>query len=178
MINLQRVGAYFVFALFVSSFAFAQSPRQKAAIVQQYDKVKLDALEKSLQERQVAAKEQVIELARQNGWPLRYTFADGFGQAAIAKIGPDGTPIYYQTYNADAAVSTRADHLNSGGSLGLNLDGQGMTAYVWDGGVTRATHQEFDGPGGNNRVSQGDGATSLSNHATHVTGTMVASGFT
>ncbi|MEO1418192.1 MAG: S8 family serine peptidase [Bacteroidota bacterium] len=178
MIHLKRAGAALVFALFVSSFAFAQSPVQKAEIAKVYDLEKLENLEKRLLAQQVAAKDEVLQLARQNGWPIQYTFADGFGQAEIAKISPDGTPIYYQTYNADAAVSTRADHLNSGGSLGLNLDGQGMTAYVWDGGATRASHQEFDGPGGSNRVSQGDGATSLSDHATHVTGTMVASGFT
>ncbi|MCI4671428.1 MAG: S8 family serine peptidase, partial [Bacteroidia bacterium] len=178
MIKLYRAGGLFMSILLLSSLAFAQTAAQKSSISKNYDKVKLGELEKRILQRQEAAKKEVLELAAQNGWPTTYTFAGGFGQAEIAKIGPNGKPIYYQTFNVDAAKSTRADHLNSGGSLGLSLDGQGMTAYVWDGGLTRGTHQEFDGPGGSNRVSQGDGATSLSDHATHVTGTMVASGFT
>ncbi len=52
-----------------------------------------------------------------------------------------------------------------------------MTAHVWDGGGTRTTHQEFDGAGGNNRVTIIDGSTlnGSSFHAMHVTGTIVAS---
>ncbi len=178
MTNFYRAGVFFMFALFTSSMLLAQTPAQKSAISRQYDQEKLESLEKRLFDAQRAAREQAQILATQNGWPLQYSFANGFGQAELVKIAPNGKPIYYQTFNVDAAASTRADHLNSGGSLGLSLDGQGMTAYVWDGGLTRTSHQEFDGPGGNNRVTQGDGASSLSAHATHVTGTMVASGFT
>ncbi|MEM7372588.1 MAG: fibronectin type III domain-containing protein [Bacteroidota bacterium] len=178
MINLKKAGTFLVLVLLATSFVFSQSPAQKASIAKQYDKAKLEALGKRLLKNQQAAKDQVVKLAAQNGWPTSYLLANGFGHAEIVKIGPNGKPIYYQTDNVDAATSTRVDHLNSGGSLGLSLDGQGMTAHVWDGGATRETHQEFDGPGGNNRVTQGDGATSLSDHATHVTGTIVASGFT
>ena len=55
-----------------------------------------------------------------------------------------------------------------------------MTAHVWDGGHARVTHQEYDGPGGSNRVSIQDaaseGGTQLNFHAAHVTGTITASG--
>ena len=91
-------------------------------------------------------------------------------------IADDGTPIYYTTYNADAAVSTRANYLNTGGGLGLNLNGDNLTAHVWDAGIARATHQEYDGAGGANRFSVGDGTTTLNFHAAHVTGTIIASG--
>lgn len=178
MTYFQRTGTFLVLVLLATSFVFAQSPAQKASITSQYDKVKLDDLGKRLLKNQQDAKDQVLKLASQNGWPTSYLLGNGFGYAEIAKVGPNGKPIYYHTDNVDAAASTRADHLNSGGSLGLSLDGQGMTAHVWDGGLTRGTHQEFDGPGGSNRVTQGDGASSLSDHATHVTATMVASGFT
>ena len=158
MMTFKRAGALLALALFVSSFVFAQSPEQKAEIAAQYDQVKLQSLMSRLQASQLADKNEVLKLARQNGWPMQYDFAEGFGHAEIAKIGPNGQPIYYTTDNVDAATSTRTNHLNTGGTLGLNLDGQGMTAHVWDGGATRGTHQEFDGPGGNNRVTQGDGA--------------------
>lgn len=66
--------------------------------------------------------------------------------------------------------------MNSGGSLGLNLNGNDMTTHVWDGGIARPSHQEFDGSGGNNRYSVGDGASNLLSHSGHVTGTIMASG--
>jgi len=59
MIHLKRVGAVLVFALFVSSFAFAQSPVQKAEIAKVYDLEKLENLEKRLLAQQVAAKDEV-----------------------------------------------------------------------------------------------------------------------
>lgn len=117
-------------------------------------------------------------MASLRGWEILKPNTDGSVDELIA-VSSDGKPIYYTIYNEDAARSTRANHLNIGGSLGLSLDGQNMTAHVWDGGATRPTHQEFDGPGGNNRVSINDGVTALnpnSFHAQHVTGTIVASG--
>jgi len=42
---------------------------------------------------------------------------------------------------------------------------------VWDGGSVRTTHQEFGG-----RARQMDNTSSLSDHATHVAGTMIAAG--
>lgn len=90
----------------------------------------------------------------------------------------EGRPIYYTTLNTDASYSTRTNHLNTGGSLGLNLEGDDMTVHVWDGGLARSTHQEYDGLGGQNRYSIGgnDGAAALHFHAAHVTGTIMASG--
>ena len=112
-------------------------------------------------------------MAKTNNWP---TIIEKDGKYAEIQKVVDGKPIYYTTYNVDAAISTRTNHLNSGGSLGLNLNGQNMTAYVWDGGIARASHQEYDGAGGSNRFSVGDGSSSLNFHAAHVTGTIIASG--
>ncbi len=82
-----------------------------------------------------------------------------------------GVPIYYITDNANAAISIGADKLHTGGVLGLNLNGQGMVIGEWDGGATLTSHQEFG-----SRATQNDNASALSNHATHVAGTMIASG--
>jgi len=73
--------------------------------------------------------------------------------------------------NEDAADTTNADQLRPGGSLGLNLNGSGLTVGVWDGGWIRDSHQEFGG-----RVTRGDDAGSFNNHATHVGGTIGATG--
>ena len=84
----------------------------------------------------------------------------------------EGKPVYVSLSNDKAARSTRANFLHTGGSLGLNLNGQGMTARVWDGGTVRRSHSGFGG-----RVTTVDdvSGTSYSNHATHVTGTVIAS---
>lgn len=82
----------------------------------------------------------------------------------------DGRPYYYATDNVSAADSVSTDELLPGGSSGLALTGTGVQLHIWDGGAVRSTHQELTGrvtvlnPGG------------LSDHATHVSGTMIASG--
>ncbi len=127
----------------------------------------------------LSRKRAAIRMALQKGWAVNKLNDDGTIDELMA-VSTTGEPIYYRVYNVNAAKSTRADHLNIGGSLGLNLDGQNMTAHVWDGGPTRPTHQEFDGAGGNNRVTINDGVTALNGnsfHAQHVTGTIVASGY-
>jgi len=89
-------------------------------------------------------------------------------------ITADGEFIYYQTDNDDAAASTNTDDVYPGGPAGYTLTGSGQVVGEWDGGRTRLSHQEFG-----TRAIQIDSATttmSLSNHATHVAGTMVASG--
>ncbi|MEM9346917.1 MAG: S8 family serine peptidase, partial [Planctomycetota bacterium] len=92
--------------------------------------------------------------------------------AALLAAGPASA-------NLDAADSTNADRLWSGGGLGLNLTGAGVTVGVWEAGSIweiRDTHEAFasynpatgnwDGP---SRVSFGDSPSgSYSGHATHV----------
>lgn len=108
--------------------------------------------------------------ARANGIPIRQEFPDGT-VIEIQKL-VDGILYVYITHNANAAITTRTDRLWPGGSLALSLTGSGYSKLgEWDGGAVLTTHQELSG-----RVTQVDGATSLSNHATHVAGTMIATG--
>lgn len=73
--------------------------------------------------------------------------------------------------NLVAADTTNADQLWQGGGLGLSLDGSGLTVGVWDEASVLGTHQEFSG-----RVTIGDASQELSDHATHVAGTIGAAG--
>ena len=80
--------------------------------------------------------------------------------------------------NVIAADTTNTNQLWSGGGLGLNLDGNGLTVGVWEATEgkssswrIRDTHQEF-----NERVTIVDEGTSFSDHATHVAGTIGAAG--
>lgn len=85
-----------------------------------------------------------------------------------------GRPRFYTTTNLSAAATVNTDDVWPGGSTGHGLTGAGTVLGElgeWDAGGVRATHQELTG-----RVTQMDGPAGLSDHATHVAGTMIASG--
>ncbi|WP_425392145.1 S8 family serine peptidase [Ekhidna sp.] len=176
--NKRQVKALLLAFTLSTTMSFAQTLQQRQEISNKYDLTKLSQLKQDFRAKEEQRKAQAINMASLRGWEILKPNSDGSVDELVA-VSADGNPIYYSIYNEDAARSTRADHLNIGGSLGLSLDGQNMTAHVWDGGPTRNTHQEFDGPGGNNRVTTNDGVTGLNGnsfHAQHVTGTIVASG--
>jgi subtilisin-like proprotein convertase family protein len=156
-----------VLACFVG---FAQSEKDILNITKDYDValIRNKAIEfKILEEKE---RTRAYKFALENNIPLSYTDEKGnFHQ--LMKLTPDGYPIYFSTENQAAAKSTRAVQLNTGGSLGLTLNGQGMVARVWDGGTVRAEHNHFGG-----RVVSVDdaGGTTYIQHATHVTGTVLA----
>lgn len=111
---------------------------------------------------------------------VKATFKDGIHRSHIYDI-IQGKPIYKSTDNLNAARATKTTHLQPGGSLGLNLDGSGMTIGVWDDGPTQNTHPEFTNSGNGSRVTIIDntnveGETDFSAHSSHVTGTIGASG--
>lgn len=177
--NPWQMGAMLLAFVLLTTTTFAQTIAEREKISNSYNLSKLNQLKTSFQNQANSRKQQALQMANENGWLVQKANLDGSFDELVA-VSTDGQPIYYTIYNVNAAKSTRADHLNIGGSLGLSLDGQNMTAHVWDGGATRVTHQEFDGAGGNNRVTINDGVTALNGnsfHAQHVTGTIVASGF-
>ncbi len=160
--------------LLSSAFAMAQNAKQRAEIIKSNNQVRLQQLIIDLQNKAIKDKEGALEFSRVNNVPMFKENEDGSFDE-LMRITPDGVPVYYSINNADAANSTRTDRLHNGGSLGLNIEGQGMTAYVWDGGPTRISHQEFSGQ----RASRGDAISALNGnsfHATHVSGTIAGSG--
>ena len=147
-------------------------------IVSSYDQAALHALYTEFNNKYTSAKEEATAYALANNIPIRKYNDDGSFDE-LQRIVLDGTLLYYSLHNVNAAISTRANFLNSGGGLGLTVDGNGMTAHVWDGGPIRPTHEAYDGPGGTNRATINDGNTVLdgnSFHAQHVSGTIMASG--
>lgn len=118
-------------------------------------------------------RQQALDLAKQKSWTVERTTKQG-GLIKLMGISEGGYPIYYATDNAIAAGTTRTNKLYAGGSLGLNLSGSTIPnnkIAMWDGGAVRATHQEFAG----NRITIVDNV-STDLHATHVAGTIAASG--
>ncbi len=131
-------------------------------------KQKLQAIANDYEIRWQEEHAEAVRMANEVGIPLRKEFSNG----TIIELQKfeDGLPIYLKTHNRDGAEASSTNELYPGGVLGLNLTGSTQTLGVWDGGKVRDTHQEFGG-----RVTQQDGATDLSDHATHVSGTMIAS---
>ncbi|MBU2929270.1 S8 family serine peptidase [Winogradskyella psychrotolerans] len=95
----------------------------------------------------------------------------------------DGVVLYRSTYNLEASRATKTSHLQTGGSLGLDLDGDGMTVGVWDGGPADLTHPEFQNSTDTesrviiiDNAIVDDSSGSYSFHGTHVSGTIAAKG--
>ena len=110
-------------------------------------------------------------LSQQHGFPLTLLMNHG-RTAEFQFIDEAGTPVYYSNFNVNAAVTTGASAMQQGGELGLDLSGRGMVVGIYDQTRPKANHREFG-----NRVTQIDGSTEIvSNHATHVTGTILAAG--
>ena len=128
-------------------------------------------LNKIFQAEYIKRQERINDYLLKNPQASR-VIKDEFSKKEIYDV-VNGDVSYYVTSNAGSSVTIRTNRLYSGGSLGLNVQGQGMKAFVWDGGGARTTHVEFP----NNKVNIIDGAA-LDDHATHVTGTIVAQGLT
>jgi hypothetical protein len=173
--NYKYFKQIFIVLLFIAFSMFGQNSQERQRTIKDYDLSKLNNLKEKYSKEFYKQKNKALLLAAQKGWKLKFTDAKG-SHHELMGVTKEGNPIYYKTLNADAAISTRANFLHNNGGLGLNIEGQGMTTYVWDEGLARTTHQEYDGDGGANRFSAGDGTTALSAHGAHVMGTIISSG--
>ncbi len=156
--------------LFFVALGFSQTETERSQITSNYDLNALAQLEAQYAAQFAANKAQALALANINGWDEFIKIENG-GQAELVGVFPSGEPIYYATDNAEGAITTRADKVHTGGGAGLNLNGEGMIAGVWDGGRVRETHQLIGG-----RSTQVDGTAGISDHSTHVAGTMIGTG--
>ncbi|HAS42498.1 MAG TPA: peptidase S8 [Microscillaceae bacterium] len=129
---------------------------------------KLQVLRKTYQNKYLNTRLRAYKRAKTEKMPVRLVEEDGSIIELQGYSKPQGgIPLYLATDNINAAKTIGT--YNAQIQLGLN--GSGITLGIWDGGGIRTTHQEFG-----NRAIQKDSAASLSSHATHVAGTMVAAG--
>ncbi len=117
-------------------------------------------------------KAEAIRWAEANDMPVRQEFEDGT-VIELMFLSDNGMPMYYTTHNAEGATVLKSDIVYPGGGAGLSLTGSGQTLGIWDAGGVRLTHDELIG-----RVTQKDVPDGLHDHASHVAGTMIASGAT
>lgn len=154
---------YVILLFFAFGTVFSQSQAERDFIISKSNPNEVALLKAQLEATDLQNKKEVREFL------LTHPHIDN--KLNLQRI-IDGVPIFYKEDNNVLSVQTlRADTMYPGGSLGLAVTGLGMTAGVWDGGKVRDTHVELAG-----RITLGDGATSLSSHGTHVTGTIIAGG--
>ena len=153
--------SFFLLSWFFVFSVFAQT---------QTNTERLKQLSELFHQRYVVEKAKAIEIANQNGWPIKKIGENGTIME-IQYINHNGIPIYYSTDNLNAAKTVSTNQVWTGGRAGLNLTGIGVPIGEWDGGAIRGSHQELTG-----RIHQIDSPSSNSDHSTHVAGTMIASG--
>ncbi|TFH37701.1 MAG: hypothetical protein E4G95_04540, partial [Bacteroidia bacterium] len=106
--------------------------------------------------------------------PLSYT--DNTGRVTILqRLGYRNKPVYYATDNLNAASVISVDQVWTGDNDYPSLSGKGIDVNIWDGGSILATHQEFQ-EAGESRILMRDINIPLSNHSTHIAGTIGAFG--
>ena len=168
--SLPKIIFSLCFLLLVSQSFFAQTESQRKDIVKDYDLETLDKLSQTFSDNYIKEKRKALAYAIQNNIDVIIQKDDG-GVSILEKVLDDGTLIYVTTLNTGSAHTINTDQVHPGGIKGLSLDGEGMNFGIWDGGFARSTHQELTG-----RIVQMDNPNDLSNHATHVSGTLIASG--
>ncbi|TAF46798.1 MAG: T9SS C-terminal target domain-containing protein [Sphingobacteriales bacterium] len=114
-------------------------------------------------------------LAKKNQW-AKLIYTKNGGVKSLQSVDVFNHPRYLATFNnATCAATTHTNSLYAGGSLGIDINGASEILRnklaIWDGGAVMANHQELI-----NRVVFKDTARLVNYHATHVAGTMIASG--
>lgn len=164
----------FYIILLLNLSVFSQTKSQINDIISNYDLDKLETISNTFNTDHKTQLEKLERLANINNWALSYSDEDGT-KYQLRRVY-NGKPIYIQTSNATASTSTRAKFLYNNGGLGLNIEGQNMIGHVWDGGHALAGHVEFQ-ENGSSKITLGDASTpTLSDHGTHVCGTISAVG--
>ncbi|TXF76227.1 S8 family serine peptidase [Chryseobacterium sp.] len=169
-----KIKSLSVLLLMVPMFMFSQTKEERAKIASFSNKESNAVLAQQLKEEDYARKIRLNNYLQNNPTVNKVVVDDKGGIIEIIDVLPNGEIIYAKTDNAGSAITARATSLYSGGSLGLNIQGQNMIAGVWDGGSARNSHQEFMV----NNISKIDivDGSAMAEHATHVTGTIAAQG--
>ncbi|MDH7911759.1 S8 family serine peptidase [Winogradskyella sp. SYSU M77433] len=172
--------SYLVLSLifFVSIAVEAQTKEEKAVIISNYNPTQISSLKDKINELNSKREDRINDYLISNPENKIIKQINGVNYHIFDVI--NGEPIYRSIDNVNSAIATRANFLNTGGGLGLNLDGQNMTVGVWDEGLALSNHTEFSNGAlpPVYRVTTPDmlSTSTFDDHATHVTGTIVARG--
>lgn len=159
-----------VFFISIVLFAGAQTEEAYQKVKAEIDRQALNEIREAALQKQETDRAKIEELQRRLGTSLVFNVEEDGTVTRLVGFDEVGFPVFYETDNVDAAISTNTIPVKQGGSSGYNLSGNGIIVGEWDGGPVRETHQEF----GSRVVIQDAGSSS--SHATHVAGTIMAAG--
>ncbi|WP_313804389.1 S8 family serine peptidase [Flavobacterium sp.] len=166
-----------VVALLGVCSVFGQNIDEQKKIIRTYDLAKSKELLDKFNVDELVRKQRVETYLVANPGLKQDFFKEGVRYRIVDIL--EGKPLFIATENAAAARSVRANTLYAGGSMGLSLDGSGITVGVWDGGWVLRSHNEFM-ISGVSKVTTPDavGVPAADFHPTHVAGTIGARGAT
>lgn len=170
----------FLMALFTCLSFYCQTEAERKKIAASYNMAAIENLKSTLEENNRLKEERISAYLKANLDQTRRTKVNGKVYAIYDVV--NGKPVYRSTDNIDSAKATNTDELQPGGGLGLNLEGLNMNIGVWDEESVRGTHDEFkdDQAIPQSRVVYpefpGLFFGPISDHATHVAGTLLAKG--
>ncbi len=149
--------------LIIPAFCFSQTVAERKSIVATYDNGAIKMLKEEARAKEIRQRAEIEAY-------LKAHQLINTEKRSLQRI-EDGLPLFFTIFNDGSSKTINANKLYPGGSLGLNVTGSGITVGIWDGGKVRNTHVELAG-----KITLGDDADELSPHATHVTGTVMATG--
>jgi serine protease AprX len=150
---------------------FAQTPENMKRIAAHYDQDALIQLAAQFDKEHKANKAKAYQMAVEKGWEIKFTDKNG-AENELMGVTEDERPVYAKTLNQGSVHTAGVDQINSGGSMGLTLNGQDMTVGLWDQNHPRVSHVTYNG-----RTTIMDGSVvDESLHPTHVLGTMIGNG--
>ena len=168
---MRKNSLLFVFTILsVFGVLYAQTDLQRQEIKVNYDLEKLSILESEMTEKQNLNYQRAYEMADLLGWKKIIQSPNG-GLAKLVGVNLNGKPLYVTTTNREGGITTRANKLHTGGGNGLDLNGEDMIVGMWEVGDANLNHPLLE-----DRVIQIDNTSGISDHATHVAGTIIGGG--
>lgn len=165
-----KILMFSLLGILTSSAAFAQNQ-----VLEFTDSKELENLSAEFARKDAELQSKIEAYATKNGLLIHHYLPTGKVMSFV-DFDTDGKPVYVQTDNAKAASTIATSKVYPSATLAskYNLAGRGFTVGEWDGGSSRITHREYQG-----RAFQADNSTmAVSEHATHVGGTLIAGGVT
>lgn len=181
MLDLTTVNrVIYLVAFFATINFYAQTEAERKKISSTYDMGKIEQLKATLEEKNRLKALRISVYLESHPNQSEHVKFDGKTYVIYDIV--EGNPVYRTTHNINSAKATKTDGLHPGGSLGLSLEGLNMNIGVWDEESVRGTHDEFKDdqiiPQSRVVYPEFPGAFSgpISDHATHVAGTLLAKG--
>lgn len=139
-----------------------------------------------LEREHILRQEKVSRVIKERNIPYSYVSDLGV-YSEIVDVYPDGRPLYYQGFNSRAAQIAKIPAIQKGGKFSLNLTGKNVLIGVFDATPVYKKHDEFkdrlnqihiksEVVSESAPLSERRNFQVAQEHATHVTGTILAKG--